>query len=40
VALPSPTMPLWAIALLVVGALILAAMVVLLIRTRRKATSF
>jgi len=40
VALPSQTMPSWAIALLVVGALILAAMVVLLIRTRRKATTF
>jgi hypothetical protein len=40
VALPSQTMPPWAIALFIVGGLILAAMVVLVIRTRRKATSF
>jgi hypothetical protein len=38
VALPSQTMPPWAIALFIVGGLILAAMVLLVIRTRRKAT--
>lgn len=38
VALPSQTMPPWAIALFIVGGLILAAMLILLIRTRRKAT--
>jgi hypothetical protein len=39
VALPSQTMPAWAIALFIVGGLILAAMVLLVIRTRRKATT-
>jgi hypothetical protein len=39
VALPSQTIPPWAIALFIVGGLILAAMLILLIRTRRKATT-
>ncbi|HEY3905431.1 MAG TPA: DUF916 domain-containing protein [Streptosporangiaceae bacterium] len=39
VALPSQTTPSWAIALFIVGGLILAAILVLLIRTRRKATT-